>query len=85
MVLLSQMMRSAAFTGRTDNTVFARVVGRQGGRWAQQTVQAAYPAARPAPPPDADPAATLRRLTDLRDQGVITDAELQALAARVQR
>jgi hypothetical protein len=36
MVLLSQLIRTAAITGRTDNLAewFAE---RQGGRWAEQT------------------------------------------------
>ena len=86
-------MRHAAFTGSTDS-VFTRVAGRQGARWAEQTVGAAYPAARPheartppstpRAPASADPACTLRDLLDLRERGVITDAELQRLRARLQ-
>jgi len=40
---------------------------------------------RPAPPaqaPPADPAETLRQLTELHESGVITDAELESLRAR---
>ena len=40
--LLSQMIRTAAVTGRTD-TISAWFGGRQGGRWAEQTVRAAIP------------------------------------------
>ena len=84
MVLLSQLIRTAAVTGRTDNlaTWFA---GRQGGRWADQMVRAAVttaaaprPVAAPEPPP-ADPAETLRELTELHESGVITDAEFERL------
>jgi hypothetical protein len=82
------MIRSVAITGRTD-TIDARIMGRQGGRWAQQTVRAALPTAadpsRPPPavatPPPADPAETLRELTDLYRRGVLTDAELESLQA----
>jgi hypothetical protein len=78
MVLLSGMMRSAAVTGRTD-TLAAWCAGRQGGRWAEQTIRAAMP----TPAPRADPAESLRELTDLRRRGVVTDAEFEALRARL--
>ena len=84
MVLLSQLIRTAAVTGRTDNlaTWFA---GRQGGRWADQMVRAAVPTAAPPAPvtpreaPRADPAETLRQLTELHESGVVTDAEFERL------
>jgi hypothetical protein len=66
MVLLSGLMRTTAVTG-TPGTVFTRATARQGGRWAEQRVQAAVArapsgegvpaAAAPALP---DPAASLR-------------------------
>jgi hypothetical protein len=79
MVLLSQLMRSAAITGRTDNlaTWFA---GRQGGRWAEQTVRAAIPTAAPRVPTE-----TLRELTELHERGIVTDAEFEDLRARLLR
>jgi hypothetical protein len=89
MALLSRMMRTAAVTGRTD-TIGAWVVGRQGGRWAEQTVGAAIPTAghpaQGAPaagrdPALTDPAGTLRKLTELQARGVVTDAEFQTLRA----
>jgi hypothetical protein len=88
MALLSQMFRHVAITGRTDdlNAWFAT---RQGGRWAEQKVRAAFPPApqaRRAPPPPAtqppaDPAERLRQLTELRRRGVVTDAEFETIAA----
>jgi hypothetical protein len=89
MALLSQMIRHFAITGRTDdlNAWFAT---RQGGRWAEQTVRAAFPSeasqAQRQPPgvatqPLADPAETLRELTELRRRGVVTDAEFETLRA----
>jgi hypothetical protein len=88
MVLLSQLIRTAAVTGRTDNlaTWFA---GRQGGRWADQMVRAAVPTAGahgPATPQEArppDPAETLRELTALHEGGVVTDAEFENLRTRL--
>jgi Short C-terminal domain len=88
--LLSQMIRTVAITGRTD-TVNAWFADRQGGRWAEQTIRAAFPQAAPptgnpvAAPLPADPAERLRELTELHRQGVVTDAEFEALRARLYR
>ena len=85
MVLLSRMIRTAAVTGRTYN-LDAWFGGRQGGRWAEQTVRAVVPTAVPhqtAPAASADPAETLRELTQLRDRGVLTEAEFEGLRARL--
>jgi len=85
MALLSRMIRTVAITGRTDtiNTWFAT---RQGGRWAEQTISAAFPAqaARSTPPPapkrpSADPAEAFRELTELHRSGVLTQAEFEDL------
>ena len=73
MVLLSQAMRTAAFTGSTDS-VFARIAGRQGGAWAARTVGAAYPAGRPR-------SQALEELAELRRRAIITDAEHERLRA----
>jgi hypothetical protein len=86
MVLLSQMIRTAAITGRTD-TINAWFAGRQGGRWAEQTVRAAVPTAaaraQSAPAASADPTETLRELTELHQRGVLTEAEFEGLRARL--
>jgi hypothetical protein len=79
MVLLSGMMRSAAIYGDTD-TYAGRIAGRQGGRWAQQTVRAAFPSLQHRQQP---PDARLRELVDLRDRGIVSDAEVSALRARL--
>ena len=88
MVLLSQLIRTAAVTGRTDNlaTWFA---GRQGGRWAEQMVRAGVPtAAAHGPVTRASharrtPAETLGELTELHERGVVTDAEFENLRTRL--
>ena len=77
MALLSQMIRTAAITGRTD-TVHAWFADRQGGRWAEQTVRAAFPTL-----PSGDRAGRLRELDELQRQGVVTEAEAEALRARL--
>ena len=87
MVLLSSMMRTAAFTGSTD-TVFTRIAGRQGGQWAERTVGHAYPTGAPHPygaplPRSGDRAADLQALTRLHEQGLVTGAEFDDLRARL--
>ena len=93
-MLLNSLIRSAAITGRTDAVDSRRVNaffgGRQGGRWARQTVAAAIPTAAPhvsqvSPPPERDrsDAETLRELTKLRQRGVVTDAEFEKLRAEL--
>jgi hypothetical protein len=82
MALLSQMIRHVAITGRTDD-LNAWFASRQGGRWAEQTIRDAFPPAqsqaqRTSP---ADPAETLRQLTELHRRGVVTDAEFESLRA----
>jgi hypothetical protein len=69
MALLSQMFRTVAITGRTD-TVNAWFASRQGGRWAEQTVQNAFPNL----PGDRE-----REIADLRRRGVLTEDEARAL------
>ena len=73
MVLLSQMMRTAAFTGSTDYSMFTRIAGRQGGQWAERTVRQAYQAGRSQQ--------AIRELDNLRERGVLTDSEFARLRA----
>ena len=89
MALLSQMFRTVAITGRTDS-VNAWFADRQGGRWAEQTVAAAFPQVAPnaqqTPPAPRDPAPTdpaeaLGDLRELHQRGVITDTEFEDLRA----
>ena len=88
MALLSHMIRHVAVTGRTDD-LNAWFADRQSGRWAEQTIRAAFPQAPPQPrrspaaatQPPADPAETLRQLTELRRRGVVTSAEYETLRA----
>ena len=87
-MLLSRLMRTVAVTGRTDSIDSARVNaffgGRQGGRWAKQTVAAAFPNAARGPS-HADPAETRRQLTELHQDGVLTDAEFERLRAQIRQ
>jgi hypothetical protein len=77
MALLSQQIRRVAITGRTDS-VNAWFANRQGGRWAEQTIAGAFPDL-----PRHDRGSQLRELEDLHRRGVVSDAELAALRARL--
>jgi hypothetical protein len=93
MGLIGGMARTAVVAG-TATAVSNRVSRRQAGRWAakeeeQQPQQENAPApaqyAAPPPPPqdtgvDLD---KLKQLGELRDSGVLTDAEFQAQKARI--
>ena len=84
-MLLSQVMRRAAITGRTD-VVPTQLLGRQGGRWAQQWIDSAYPdaAARSrGRPPQPSAADGLRVLDDLHRRGRLTDDEFDRVRARL--
>lgn len=94
MGLIRGMARTAVVAG-TATAVSNRVSRRQAGRWAEQDAQAyeqqqaAAPAA-PPPPTAAAPAASnpdllgqLKQLGELRDAGVLTDAEFEAQKAKL--
>jgi len=93
--LLRGMARTAVVAG-TATAVSNRVSRRQAGRWAQQDQQAAYQepayeepayAAPPPPPPPEDDMdaklAQLKQLAQLKDQGVLTDAEFEEQKRRI--
>jgi hypothetical protein len=91
MVLLSGMMRTAAFTGSSE-PIDAWFAGRQLGWWAGQwggapvaagRAPAPCPAPSPARRPPGDAAAVLHSLEQLRESGVIDDGELQRLRVRL--
>jgi Short C-terminal domain len=90
--LLRGIARTAVIAG-TATTVSNRVSRRQANRWAQQDQQQyAQPQqyyeqpqyAPPAPAPAApDPIAQLKELAQLKDQGVLTEAEFEAQKAKI--
>ncbi len=72
------------------SSVHGRVQQRQQPRWVNQAQPQAAPvaAAQPAPVPQAAPnfdatLAQLKQLGDLRDAGILTDAEFEAKKAKI--
>jgi len=93
MGLIGGMARTAVVAG-TATAVSNRVSRRQAGRWAaneqqQEPPPQQYAPAPPPPPPPPPPQSSgvdldkLRQLGELRDAGVLTDAEFEAQKARV--
>ena len=88
--LLRGVARTAVVAG-TATAVSNRVSRRQYGRWSQQAEPAPqeYNEAAPAPAasPPADPMeaklAQLQQLGELKEQGVLTEAEFAAQKARI--
>jgi Short C-terminal domain len=86
--LLRGVARTAVVAG-TATAVSNRVSRRQAGRWAAQEPQqyqeppAQAPPAAPAAPDTGDMIAELKQLAELRDAGVLTEAEFATQKARV--
>jgi membrane protease subunit (stomatin/prohibitin family) len=83
--LLRGVARTAVIAG-TATSVSNRVSRRQANRWAEQEPQAyqqqAPPAAAPAPAAE-DPIEKLAKLGELRDKGVLTEAEFEEQKAKL--
>lgn len=89
MGLMRGMARTAVVAG-TATAVSNRVSRRQAGRWAaqdqQQYQEQAYAAPAPAAPAASDSddlIERLQKLGELRDQGILTDAEFAAQKAKL--
>jgi hypothetical protein len=91
MGLIGGMARTAVIAG-TATSVSNRVSRRQAGRWAaeeqqQQPQYAAPPPQYQAPPPPQDDTddmiEQLEKLGQLRDKGILTDAEFAEQKARL--
>jgi hypothetical protein len=89
MGLIGGMARTAVVAG-TATAVSNRVSRRQAGRWAAQEQQQYYaqePQYQAPPPPPQDDAddmiAQLEKLGQLRDKGILTDAEFAEQKARL--
>jgi Short C-terminal domain len=92
--LVRGVARTAVIAG-TATAVSNRVSRRQAGRWAEQDQQAyeqdqqqqAYqqPAAPPPGGDMTDQLAQLKQLGELREQGVLSDAEFEAQKQKILR
>ncbi len=81
--LLRGVARTAVIAG-TATTVSNRVSRRQAQKWGAEEAQQAPPQQQaPAPAPAADPIAQLKQLGELRDSGVLTEAEFEAEKAKI--
>jgi Short C-terminal domain len=90
--LLRGVARTAVIAG-TATSVSNRVSRRQAGRWAQQDAQQQYQEPppqyqQPPPPPAAsggsgDMIEQLKQLAELKDQGVLTEAEFAVQKSRI--
>ena len=89
--LIRGVARTAAVVG-TATAVSGRVSRRQQGRWAAKDEAAAaaaapapaqYQEAPPAAPSTDDKLAQLKQLGELRDAGVLTDAEFEAQKGKI--
>lgn len=89
--LIRGVARTAVVAG-TATAVSNRVSRRQAGRWAAQEQQqdeqqeAAIPQQYAAPPPADDMDARLARLKELaqlKDQGVLSEAEFEAQKSKI--
>jgi hypothetical protein len=85
MGLLRGVARTAVIAG-TATAVSNRVSRRQAGRWQAEEQQQYEQAPPPAPAPAAgekDMVTQLKELAELKDQGILTDAEFEAQKAKV--
>ena len=83
--LIRGVARTAVVAG-TATAVSGRVARRQNAKWSEQEAQQAPPeqqAAAPAAAPQQDKLAQLKELGELRDSGVLTDAEFEQQKAQI--
>jgi hypothetical protein len=83
--LLGGIARTAVIAG-TATAVSNRVSRRQANRWSQQEEAPAYaapPPVAPSAPPAVDVVAQLKGLADLKDQGILTQAEFDSQKAKL--
>ena len=82
--LLRGVARTAVVAG-TATAVSNRVSRRQANRWSQQEEEQYAPPPAPAPAPAAapDPIAQLKELAELKNQGILTEAEFDAQKAKI--
>ena len=84
--LLRGVARTAVVAG-TATVVSNRVSRRQANRWArqeeQQYAQEPQYYQQPPPAPPRDTVTQLKELAELKDRGILTDAEFQGQKAKI--
>ena len=82
--LMRAVARTAVVAG-TATAVSNRVSRRQANRWSQQEAasQPQYYEPAPAAPAEVDPMVRLKELAELKEQGVLTEAEFTAQKAKI--
>ena len=84
--LLRGVARTAVVAG-TATVVSNRVSRRQANRWArqeeQQYAQEPQYYQQPPPAPPKDTVTQLKELAELKDRGILTDAEFQGQKAKI--
>ena len=84
--LIRGVARTAVVAG-TATAVSGRVSRRQGERWQAQEEQQMQQQAAPAPPPPAQPEKStvdqLKKLGELKTQGILTEEEFAAQKAKI--
>ncbi len=83
--LIRGVARTAVVAG-TATAVSGRVQRRQNAKWAEQEApqqQQQYAEPAPAAAPQKDNLAQLKELGELRDSGVLTDAEFEEQKAKI--
>ena len=81
--LIRGVARTAVIAG-TATSVSNRVSRRQAARWSQQDEQMyAQPAPAAPAPSQGDSIAQLKELAELKDSGVLTQAEFDAQKAKI--
>jgi hypothetical protein len=81
--LIRGVARTAVVAG-TATAVSNRVSRRQASRWAAQDAQYyEEPVAAPAAPAQPDAYEQLKQLGELKEQGILTEAEFEAQKAKI--
>jgi membrane protease subunit (stomatin/prohibitin family) len=80
--LLRGVARTAVAAG-TWTAVSNRVSRRQAERWSDQEAEREAPPPQAAAPAEEDPLEQLKKLGELKEAGILTDAEFEAQKAKI--
>ena len=81
--IMRRVARTAVIAG-TATAVSNRVSRRQANKWSEQEAAAQPQQMYVEPPPaEVDPMVRLKELADLKEQGILTEAEFTAEKAKI--